>query len=93
MTNSNDGSNGGYYWANSESDGDVVVSDYVLPRWFDAFCRMRFDTEEIIERLKKDGIENPTVDDLVLDIDFRLDDLFGSNSKNFVIYDSNGEEW
>jgi len=93
MTNNYGGGDGGYYWANSESDGGGVVSDYVLPRFFDAFCRMRFDTEEIIERLKKDGIENPTVDDLVLDIDFRLDDLFGSNSKNFVIYDSNGEEW
>lgn len=89
MTNSN----GGYYWANSEPDSEVVVSDYALPTWFDAFCRMRFETEEIIERLKDDGIENPTVDDLILDIDLRLDDLFGSYSKNFVIYDSHGEEW
>ena len=92
MTNLNDGSNGGYYWANSEPDGSAVV-DYELPSWFDAFCRMRFETEEIIQGLKDDGIENPIVDDLILDIDFRLDDLFGSNSKNFVIYDSHGEEW
>lgn len=93
MTSNYGGSDGGYYWANSESDGDLVVSDYTLPRWFDAFCRIRFETEDIIERLKNHEIENPTVDDLILDIDFLLDDWFGSKSKDFVIYDSHGEEW
>jgi hypothetical protein len=92
MTNS---SGGGYYWANSEPDGsDVVVSDYVLPRFFDAFCRMRFETEEIVKDLQEiQSIENPTVDDVILEIEIRLRNLFGSKSKDFVIYDSHGEEW
>lgn len=92
MTNSN---GGGYYWANSEPDGsDVVVSDYALPRFFDAFCRMRFEAEDIVKDLQEiQGIEYPTVDDVVNEIDIRLRNLFGSKSKDFVIYDSNGEEW
>jgi hypothetical protein len=94
MTNNYGGSDGGYYWANSESDSEVVVSDYVLPRFFDAFCRMRFETEEIVKDLQEvQGVENPTVDDVILEIEIRLRNLFGSKSKDFVIYDSHGEEW
>ena len=94
MTSNYGGSDGGYYWANSESDSDVVVSDYTLPRWFDASYRMRFDTEEIVKDLQEvQGIENPTVDDVILEIEVRLRNLFGSKSKDFVIHDSHGEEW
>jgi hypothetical protein len=30
MTNNYGGSDGGYYWANSESDSEVVVRDFVI---------------------------------------------------------------
>lgn len=70
------------------------MEDSVIPDWFDATCTLRFDAEEIVKDLQEvQEIKNPTVDDVLIEIDVRLRNLFGRSGKQFVIFDSNGEEW
>lgn len=62
--------------------------------WYDAVLRIRFDSEELIESLSDRGVDNPTVDDILIEIDGRLVDIFGIHfPSEFVVFDSNGEEW
>ena len=63
--------------------------------WYDAVLRIRFDSDELIEALReRDGIDDPSVDDILIEIDGRLVEMFGSQfPSEFVVFDSNGEEW
>lgn len=63
--------------------------------WYDAVLRIRFDSDALVEALKeRDGIENPSVDDILIEIDGRLVEMFGTRvPSEFDVFDSDGKEW
>ena len=63
-----------------------------MPEYFDAVLTIRFMTEDIVKDLISKGIENPDIDDIVIDIDNRLYNMDFRN-KDFNVYDSNHEEY
>jgi hypothetical protein len=63
-----------------------------MPEYFDAVLTIRFMTEDIVKDLISKGIENPDIDDIVIDIDNRLYNTDFRN-KDFNVYDSNHEEY
>jgi len=70
------------------------MEDNYIPDWFDAILRIRYNSDVLIEELQKDGIENVTIDDIMIAIDRKLTDLYGHrSSREFVVFDSDGEEW
>lgn len=71
-----------------------MSEDNYIPDWFDAILRIRYNSDVLIEELQNDGIENVTIDDIMIAIDRRLTDLYGHHaSREFVVFDSDGEEW
>lgn len=63
-----------------------------MPEYFDAVLTIRFTTEDIVKDLISKGIENPDIDDILIDIDNRLYNMDFRN-KDFNVYDSNHEEY
>lgn len=63
--------------------------------WYDAVLRIRFDSDALVEALRERGVvDDLSVDDILIEIDGRLVEMFGTQIPGeFVVFDSNGEEW